>query len=60
MRVKEAEAEHCERTGRLIGHCGCGDCYARRLAKMVREDAALRTVTNSRASQPRYLVTNSL
>jgi hypothetical protein len=58
--MKVMEAEHCERTGRLIGHCGCGDCYARRLAKMAREDAALRATSATRPSHPRYLVTNSL
>ena len=54
------DVEHCERTGRLIGHCGCGDCYARRLAKLVRDDPTLRTVSRSPQGYPRYLVTNSL
>ena len=51
---------HCERTGRIIGHCGCGECYARRLAEMVREDRTLRATSSTRASHPRYLVTNAL
>jgi hypothetical protein len=58
--MKVTEAEHCERTGRLIGHCGCGECYARKLAEMARQDAALRAVSQSRRSYPRYLVTASL
>ena len=52
--------EHCERTGRVVGHCGCGDCYARRLATLVRNDRTLRTVSSSPLRHPRYLVTNSL
>lgn len=58
--MRSTDVEHCERTGRLIGHCGCGDCYARRLAQLVREDPTLRAVSRSRESYPRYLVTNSL
>ena len=57
MRIKE---EHCDRTGRIVGHCGCGDCYARRLANLVRKDPALRAVSSSPMRYPRYLVTNSL
>jgi hypothetical protein len=58
--MKVTEAEHCGRTGRMIGHCGCGECYARRLAKLAREDATLRDVSRSPAAHPRYLVTNAL
>jgi predicted metal-binding protein len=52
--------QHCERTGRIVSHCGCGECYARRLANLVREDKTLRTVSNSKRGYPRYLVTNAL
>ena len=52
--------QHCERTGRIVGHCGCGACYARRLENLVREDRTLRTVSRSRQGYPRYLVTNAL
>ncbi|MGI8460362.1 MAG: hypothetical protein ACR2OC_01825 [Solirubrobacterales bacterium] len=58
--MRNKEVQHCERTGRLIGHCGCGDCYARRLAQLVREDRTLRSVNRTPASAPRYLVTNAL
>ncbi len=58
--MKGKDVEHCERTGRVTGHCGCGDCYARRLAELVRQDATLRTVSRSQMSYPRYLVTNAL
>ena len=51
---------HCERTGRIIGHCGCGECYARRLATLVSEDPTLRTMSRSPLGHPRYLVTNAL
>lgn len=54
------EVEHCQRTGRIIGHCGCGECYARRLANLVRTDPTLRLVSTSPMHYPRYLVTNSL
>jgi hypothetical protein len=58
--MKVTEAEHCERTGRLVGHCACGDCYARKLAELARQDAGLGTVTKTRPGHPRYLVTASL
>jgi hypothetical protein len=58
--MRSKEDEHCERTGRFVGHCGCGDCYARRLASLVRNDRTLRTAPASTASLPRYLVTHSL
>ena len=58
--MKVTDAEHCERTGRLVGHCGCGDCYARKLAEMARRDADLRAVGRGRPSEPRYLVTAAL
>ena len=58
--MRESRIQHCERTGRIVGHCGCGDCYARRLANLVREDQTLRTVSRSQADSPRYLVTNAL
>ena len=58
--MSNRDAEHCGRTGRVVGHCGCGDCYARRLAKLVREDPTLRLTSPSRMSYPRYLVTNAL
>jgi hypothetical protein len=58
--MKVTEAEHCERTGRPVGHCACGDCYARKLADLARRDAALRAVSTTRPSYPRYLVTSSL
>ena len=58
--MRSKEDEHCERTGRVVGHCGCGDCYAKKLANLVRNDAALRTVSRSPMRYPRYLVTNSL
>lgn len=54
------EVERCDRTGRIVGHCGCGDCYARRLAQLVRDDPTLRMVSPSPMRYPRYLVTNSL
>jgi hypothetical protein len=54
------EVQYCERTGRFVGHCGCGDCYARRLASLVRNDRTLRTVPASPPRHPRYLVTHSL
>ena len=57
--MKATQFEHCERTGRIVGHCGCADCYARRLAKLVRTDPALRTPTR-RGESPRYLVINAL
>ena len=57
MRSKD---EHCEKTGRVVGHCGCGDCYAKKLANLVRNDPALRAVSGSPMRYPRYLVTNSL
>jgi hypothetical protein len=58
--MRNKDVEHCERTGRIAGHCGCGDCYARRLAKLVSEDPALRAVSRSPMGYPRYLVTNAL
>ena len=58
--MKATEDQHCERTGRMTGHCGCGDCYARKLAEMARRDAELRAVSPSPQSYPRYLVTSSL
>jgi hypothetical protein len=58
--MHQSRIQHCERTGRVIGHCGCGACYARRLESLVREDRALRTVSQSQQGYPRYLVTNAL
>jgi hypothetical protein len=58
--MKATQFEHCERTGRMIGHCGCGDCYAKQLAKMVRTDSTLRTPRKSQADSPRYLVVSAL
>jgi len=58
--MRQNRIQHCERTGRIIGHCGCSECYARRLENLVREDRTLRAAGNSRIGAPRYLVTNAL
>ncbi|HEX6115996.1 MAG TPA: hypothetical protein VFY99_02780 [Solirubrobacterales bacterium] len=58
--MRENRIQHCERTGRITGHCGCGECYARRLETLVRKDPTLRTVSRSPMGYPRYLVTNAL
>jgi len=58
--MRENRIQHCDRTGRIVGHCGCGACYARRLENFVREDRTLRTASGSRMGSPRYLVTNAL
>jgi hypothetical protein len=58
--MRDKDVEHCERTGRIVGHCGCGNCYARRLAKLAVEDPSRRSVSRSTAGSPRYLVTNAL
>ena len=52
--------QHCERTGRITGHCGCGECYARRLANLAREDRARQGANRPQQRPPRYLVTNAL
>jgi hypothetical protein len=52
--------QHCERTGRITGHCGCGECYARRLANLAREDESRRSAGSTPRRHPRYLVTNAL
>jgi hypothetical protein len=58
--MHRSRTQHCERTGRIVGHCGCGECYARRLENMVREDRALRAASRTQQSHPRYLVANAL
>ena len=58
--MKATQFEHCERTGRMIGHCGCADCYARQLAKMVRANPTPRALRKSQADSPRYLVVSAL
>lgn len=32
--VKATDVEHCERTGRMVGHCGCALYVARILGLM--------------------------
>ena len=58
--MRQSRTQHCERTGRMTGHCGCSACYARRLENLVREDRTLRTVSQAQQGYPRYLVTNAL
>jgi hypothetical protein len=58
--MQARETDHCERSGRLIGHCGCSDCYARRLAKLVHDDPTLRAASESRQARPRDLVADGL
>ncbi len=58
--MRNKEVEHCERTGRIVGHCGCGDCYARRLAKLVQRGPGAARREPLAVGYPRYLVTNAL
>jgi homoaconitase/3-isopropylmalate dehydratase large subunit len=58
--MRQWRIQHCDRTGRIVGHCGCGACYARRLESLVREDRTLQTSNRPQPHSPRYLVTNAL